>query len=228
MKIFLLITVGMIAWQGISFAQCPSSGLKIQSAACEDPRNLQVDTVSCSELQVKWLGSKTQTYVVKATGTDPITGSNYQTIPSPVSCDNNGVCKATMPVKDGSMVSWSVQAVCSIQGAALYSSEVTGGNTRIPGCQKTPDEDDNKAIHIYPNPANDYLIVQYDGKVSGNTAFGILDITGKKLFSKLEGTAVKAANQYRLDVRGLPPGVYLLEAANDKSTHQSKFVILRN
>ena len=228
MKRFFLMGAAGLIISCKAFSQCPAPGVKILSAACEDPRNLQVVSVSCSELKVKWLGNRGQTYIVKAVGTDPFTGNSFEEKTSNSTCDNLGSCQATLAIKQGGTVSWTVQAVCSAEGAVVYSSEVEGGTAVLPVCAKLADSSASQSVHVYPNPANAYLNVQYDGGIAGTTEFRIYDITGKKQYSRQDGTAAKTSNRYRLDVRKLPPGVYLLETANGNEIYQTKFVVGRN
>ncbi len=78
MKGTFLITIAFVALANTVLCQCPKNGLKIQSANCEDPKNLMVSSVSCSSLEVKWRGNKTQTYIVKGTYTDPFTNNTVE------------------------------------------------------------------------------------------------------------------------------------------------------
>lgn len=226
MKSFLLATAGLMASCGNVFCQCSSPGLKVQSGACEGPQNLKVRSVSCTEMRVDWTGNKNQTYVVKASYTDPGTGAPVETASSKNTSDEHGNFGAGIDVREGIDVRWSVQAVCSVEKATVYSAEVMGEDTRVPVCRKG--EESASGMYVYPNPASDYLNVKYAGNVEGAVAFRILDVAGKKVLHKLDGTVAKTNGYYTLDVRGLPPGTYLLEAASGSYTSQAKFVLLRN
>ena len=73
------------------FSQCPQSGLKIQSKDCQEPKALSVSNLACTEMKVKWVGNKGQTYMVNATYSN---ASNDNVIVAKVSegKDNYGSC----------------------------------------------------------------------------------------------------------------------------------------
>lgn len=66
-------------------------------------------------------------------------------------------------------------------------------------------------ISIYPNPANDYLIIENNGKFNSIDNFSLFDVLGNKLMQfKIDG-------KKELDLSGLKSGVYLigLEGSSD-------------
>ena len=227
MKAFLLILAVMTFGSPV-FSQCPAGGLAIQSAACESPQGLHTDGVTCSTLKIKWTGGKNQPYLVKATCTDPATGSVWEAKVSQITCDNSGYCNASVAVKEGTTMNWSVQAVCAAAGANLHSTEVAGQAVYIPVCPQAKDSAPITAMQVYPNPASDYLTVEYTSWITGAVEFRIFEITGKKVATRSGNAAAKAGNRYTLDIHGLPPGVYLLETGSGKEISQAKFVIMRN
>lgn len=227
MKVIFLISIGFIVLANTVLCQCPKNGLKVQSANCEDPKNLSVDTVGCSLLEVKWRGNKAQTYLVKASYADPLKNETVETEGTAVTCDNNGNCRATINVKEGTTVSWSIEAICSIAGATLYSTTVRGPEVNIPKCESRRANIRKSEVSVYPNPANSYIIVNYSGKVTGTVQFRIFDITGKKVYDRTANNVIKTNNQYKLDIHNLLPGSYLLEAYDGTIINQSKFVIMR-
>ncbi len=228
MKAIFLTSIGIIVFFNSILSQCPQSGLKIQSENCDQPKNLKVNTVGCSWLQVKWQGSKAQTYIVKATHADPLKNETVETKDTAIACDYNGNCKATINVKEGTTVSWSIEAICSLTGVTLYSSVVYGPQVNIPKCESRRANIMKSEVNIYPNPANNYITVNYSGKVTGTSQFRIFDISGKKVYDRTANNAVKTNNQYKLDVHNFLPGSYLLEVYNGTIINQSKFVIMRN
>ena len=186
-----------------------------------------INSISCSSLDVKWRGNKNQAYIVKATFTDPATNNIVEAKGANISCDDYGNCGATIPVKEGNNVSWSVQAICSPQGITLYSSNAKGPDANIPLCEKKPDSSKVNAVHVYPNPTTNYLIVEYSGEVTGIIEFKIFDIAGKKVFDKFGNAVIKTNNQYKLDLRNLLAGIYLLKVNNGNEVTKTKFVLLK-
>lgn len=69
-----------------------------------------------------------------------------------------------------------------------------------------------------PNPTGDLLYVQFNGR-SGHTRHELLDMTGRAV---TEGTAPAAG--WRMDLRALPAGVYLLRIADGARTAMCRIV----
>lgn len=226
MKTIFLLFVYLFILSGSIFCQCPTPGIKIQSPVCESPKNLIIKSISCEEMEVKWLGNKNQAYILQASFTDPATKIQTEAKTSKIPCDQYGNCVATIFVKEGSEVSWSVQAICIIENAILYSAEINGGDSYSLYCKKANGIVATKEIRVYPNPTTGYLIVEYPGNIEGNIHFNIFDATGKKVFQNLEAGLVN--NHYTLDLRRLVNGIYMLEMNNGKKVNVVKFELLRN
>ena len=73
-------------------------------------------------------------------------------------------------------------------------------------------------IEIYPNPSVDFLNVKIEESNLKSTVLVIHSIIGNKLELEAENIG---ENQFRLDVRDLPPGYYLL-SIKDATTNFSK------
>lgn len=111
MKGTFLITIALVALANTVLSQCPKNGLKIQSANCEDPKNLSVNTVSCSSLEVKWRGNKAQTYIVKASAVNADQENATAIKASKAVCDNSGNCVASLEVTEVQLLTGQVKAV---------------------------------------------------------------------------------------------------------------------
>ena len=233
MKTFLSISIALIiACANVFSQQCPQAGLKIQTPVCDSPRNLTA-IAACEALHVKWKGNKDQTYIVKANYVDPAISQPVEAEVSKQSCDNNGNRSATIRAKQGATVNWSVETVCSINGATLYSRETKGEATFIPYCNAVADninkENTDKTIRVYPNPTTGYLTVEYFSKSGGSIEFKIYDMNGKMVFHQ-PGVAAKAKsyNSYQLDLHLLTAGAYLLTVRNEKNISRVKVVLSGN
>lgn len=117
-----LITIAFVALANTVLCQCPKNGLKIQSANCENPKNLSVNTVGCSSLEVKWRGNKAQTYIVKASAVNADQENATAVKASKAVFDKSGNCTAILEVTEGATINWSVEAVCSGQGIRFLES----------------------------------------------------------------------------------------------------------
>lgn len=77
----------------------------------------------------------------------------------------------------------------------------------------TNDFDKSKVI-IYPNPAKDYLNIQFENEI---TELIIIDITGKIVFSQKE-------NSNSINIEKLEKGIYIVKLSSSKGTQSVKLV----
>ena len=74
-------------------------------------------------------------------------------------------------------------------------------------------------FNIYPNPANDQLIITHSD-LTKETIISVYDMQGKKLVSK----TTSGKEQTTLDVHGLSKGLYLIECLSGEKRASLKFV----
>jgi hypothetical protein len=79
-------------------------------------------------------------------------------------------------------------------------------------------------IEIYPNPSVDFLNVRIENSELKNTALVIHGIIGNKFEIKAEDLG---NNEFRLDVRDLPAGYYLLSIKDASSNFSKTFKFLK-
>ncbi|MCW3110042.1 MAG: hypothetical protein JWQ09_4548 [Segetibacter sp.] len=227
MKFFIAFLLILIVFDKNCYSQCPQPGLKIRSTGCDSPSNLSVNNMTCSVLKVKWQGKQNQSYIVKAIGLDPITSKTYEAEASKYSCDNNGNCIATIPIREGTNVSLSVQGICTEGGATIYGYKMEGKEAYIPICKQVTNTT-SKLLRAYPNPTTGDLTVGYNGSVTSNTTFSIFDISGKKAFTISGDAVTRTDDGYKINLHGLISGSYLLKVSNGKEESRTKFVLIRN
>lgn len=85
----------------------------------------------------------------------------------------------------------------------LSGSEILFGKTKI--------------ANIYPNPASDMLIVEYDNEIKEIVMY---DVAGKKVF-----VANPYNNNYIVNVSGFNAGIYLMKIIVDDSVVKTKIII---
>ncbi len=73
-------------------------------------------------------------------------------------------------------------------------------------------------VEIYPNPSVDFLNVRIENSDLEKTELVVHSIIGSRFKVEIEKTE---SNQYKIDVRDLPPGYYLL-SIKDPVTEFSK------
>ncbi len=87
------------------------------------------------------------------------------------------------------------------------------------------DENSKSDFTIYPNPANDVLILQANGLKSENIRVSLMNVLGEvvieKAFVNISGTPSK------IDVSKLREGVYFIRIESLSETGLSKIIIKR-
>ena len=76
-------------------------------------------------------------------------------------------------------------------------------------------------LHIFPNPATDYLAVQSDIFQHGNISISVYDITGKRLPINYYRNS---NNQVSVNISSLSAGYYLIQLTTDNQQFSSRFI----
>ena len=91
----------------------------------------------------------------------------------------------------------------------FYYSDITGINELTDNCN----------VLIYPNPANDYLMI--NTTINENLKIEIYTIRGQNVLS---AECTNNASQMRIDISQLPAGIYFIRIANNQNNITKKFV----
>ncbi len=63
----------------------------------------------------------------------------------------------------------------------------------------------NKSFKVYPNPAEEYLVIEFNDNLNNNTLFSMFDITGREIYSAL---LAKDNSTFSLNITHITPGIY--------------------
>jgi hypothetical protein len=85
---------------------------------------------------------------------------------------------------------------------------------------------ENLGFGLYPNPANDQVIVDVPMEQEGNVSVSIIDPSGKIALSQ-QKTLVKGESQFTFQLNALPNGVYFVQVRNGELANTRKLVIQR-
>ena len=78
-------------------------------------------------------------------------------------------------------------------------------------------------VHVYPNPSNDVVSIQFHLQKSETLSFEILDMTGRKLFSKTENEPAGIVSE-KLDLHAFDNGMYLIKISGKEISYASKLL----
>ena len=83
----------------------------------------------------------------------------------------------------------------------------------------------NAALHIYPNPADDYIFIEYNNQFPEKIEFSIYDLMGKLVFSKTENINLKGKVVKQINTHNYHPGIYFIKVTSRTLTTSGKFII---
>jgi hypothetical protein len=71
-------------------------------------------------------------------------------------------------------------------------------------------EDESPSIKLYPNPARDFVKVDWDSPVAGETTLKLVDAMGRELYQK-NVTQTKGLNSTAISVENMSKGIYFIQ-----------------
>jgi len=80
-------------------------------------------------------------------------------------------------------------------------------------------------LKVYPNPASNFLTLNYTGKAGDDVFISLTDLSGRQLLSDRPGSLAEGSNSYRMDVSGITPGIYFVTVASSLSRSVLKVII---
>lgn len=169
-------------------------------------------------------------------GTDPIEADNNGNgTPDCQECGNgNGGTKVAVTLVIGDVCTGQEKEKCiSINALSAWLTAHDGSNGNDHGYQGSPRRAlcaDGQRIapaianlDLYPNPAEDKLILGFEAPVSENTNLYIFDLAGKVV--KVQQADITEGQQnLRLNISELPAGIYYLKFKVGELNYTDKFI----
>ncbi|MCF8429371.1 MAG: T9SS type A sorting domain-containing protein, partial [Bacteroidia bacterium] len=78
---------------------------------------------------------------------------------------------------------------------------------------------------VFPNPAKDFLQVDFTLFQSSNTVINLISIDGKTIRTLFDNQLAMGANKINLNVNDCKAGVYFLQINANNSTSYKKIII---
>jgi len=79
-------------------------------------------------------------------------------------------------------------------------------------------------LKIFPNPANQFLTVQFDEELSGDVVVSIFDLEGREV---MKTTLSSESNSQQIDISSLNSGMYVMKAVVENQVVMQKFSVAR-
>ncbi len=111
----------------------------------------------------------------------------------------------------------------------LMSSNACGSASRVKAvaldnCRFGEENSQPSAFSVYPNPADNYITIEWNATEQGTTHIVLTDITGKMLKQDVVNNNT-GINIVSMDVSMLPKGIYMLSAINNNGVMNKRVVI---
>lgn len=101
-----------------------------------------------------------------------------------------------------------------------------GGEAIAPPVVALQAEGAPASLQLYPNPASEWLALDFQSRQEGQAVIQAFSITGQ-LLAEEKLSALPGPNQHRLDVTALPAGAYLLRLSVGQEQYTGRFSITR-
>lgn len=85
-------------------------------------------------------------------------------------------------------------------------------------------KEEPRSLRIYPNPAHDFLSVEYNSDTGPSQLF-VINVSGQVVYKESLGNEREGMKQIRLDLRFLPRGLYLVKLISDKELYTGKILL---
>lgn len=83
----------------------------------------------------------------------------------------------------------------------------------------------DNAVHLFPNPANESLSVEFSLAEAGITEIEVLDATGRIVLSTIPAFKSSGSHKINLNTSDLAAGVYVLKVHNGKTAQNARLII---
>jgi len=119
---------------------------------------------------------------------------------------------------------WSVQAIDHGFRGSNFVSDQTIVVTAIN--DKQINSDAYKIVQIYPNPAVDHIILQFDSNITADEyILKINSMAGKTLLNKVIQVH-DTSQEFSIGIENLPSGIYVISLYGNKTIYKARFIKL--
>ncbi|KXK45591.1 MAG: glycosyl hydrolase, partial [Bacteroidetes bacterium OLB10] len=94
----------------------------------------------------------------------------------------------------------------------------------LTNCRFGEENSQASAFSVYPNPADNYITIEWNATEQGTTHIVLTDITGKMVKQDVVNNNT-GINIVSMDVSMLPKGIYMLSAINNNGVMNKRVVI---
>ncbi len=125
-------------------------------------------------------------------------------------------------IPDSAYLNFKINNNEPVYGSRLVLDKLSFDGFVTTGVTPSAEILDADGIKVYPNPARDYIIIEYPAEIKTESILSILGSNGQ-LIRKV--TLARGKQTTQMEVGHLLPGVYLIIIRNSKQTYMHKIII---
>jgi hypothetical protein len=193
---------------------------------CPAPAGAYVETLSATVAKINWSNTLEGPlcYIVSwgPKTIEPGAWSSTQLVPYP---QTSLVIENLDPSVEYGVQIRSNCTACAVRSgsrSSIIEATFRTGSARL---QQSPDERIS-STRLYPNPNTGSFILQLEANFSGKAEISILDINARSVFTD-SVYFNEGENHFPMELRNLPPGIYMFELVYGEKKETTKLIIAR-
>lgn len=193
-----------------------STQFNVNTIACVAPTNLSFTPMTNNRVKLLWdTNSCAIGYAIQYRLVNSTTWTTFQ-------MNVNRGDKVFQNIQPNMQYEWRIRTICSATSKSAYSSIQTF--CIGPNCVArliTDNASEVSDLKIVPNPAADFIKLNFDSEEIQQGSVNIIDQVGKSVYFK---NKVVIDNDFTIDISNLPAGLYILNFLNEKQNHVARFI----
>jgi len=206
-------------------SNCGANGSSVYVAsqfttlACPAPTGLTVGSVTNTTAQVSWSWVGGTSYRVEYKAASAVNWTVLAEL-------NQGTSSFITGLTAGTNYQWQVRTNCGNSGSSIYmaSQFATTGALNTGNISQQGMMMETSDWKVFPVPAKGYLNFSFSSATQGKADVLITDLSGRTV-KKEPVQVINGANNMRIDLNGIRPGMYLLRMAGKDNSRVSKIIV---
>jgi hypothetical protein len=187
--------------------------------ACPAPTGLTVGSVTNTTAQVSWSWVGGTSYRVEYKAASAVNWTVLAEL-------NQGTSSFITGLTAGTNYQWRVRTNCGNSGSSIYTASqfATTGALNTGNISQQGMLMETSDWKVFPVPAKDYLNFSFNSATQGKAEVLITDLSGRTV-KKEPVQVINGANNMRIDLNGIRPGMYLLRMTGKDNSRVSKIIV---